>query len=140
MTATVLDASVIAAWLVPSQGTTSSSAFRMQVAEARFLAPYIFPVECRSLLLRAERRGGLSPAEVAAALDFVAKLAITVGPLLDRARHDDVLALARQEGLSLYDALYLDAALESGARLASRDGPMLAAAARLGLATVDLRD
>ena len=110
------------------------------MAEVGFWLRTSFRPECRSLLLRAERRGGLSPAEVAAALDFVAKLAITVGPLLDRARHDDVLALARREGLSVYDALYIDAALESGARLASRDGPMLAAAARRGLATVDLRE
>lgn len=139
MTNIVLDASVIAAWLVPSQSTPSGNAFRMQVAEARFLAPYIFPAECRSLLLRAERRGGLSPAEVDAALDFVARLAISVALPLDRTGHDNVLGLARQEGLSLYDALYLAAALESGARLASRDGSLLAAAARRGLATVDLR-
>jgi predicted nucleic acid-binding protein len=139
VTTTVLDASVIAAWLVPSQGTAASDGFRAQVARVRFVAPYIFPIECRSLFLRAERRGGLSPAEVDAALDFVTKLAITIAPPLDAAGHDAVLALARQEGLSVYDALYLAAALESGARLASRDGPMLAAAARRGLATVDLR-
>jgi predicted nucleic acid-binding protein len=139
VTTTVLDASVIAAWLVPSQGTASSEAFRARVAEVRFLAPYIFPAECRSLLLRAERRGGLTPAEVEAALDFVAQLPISVAPPLDRAGHDDVLALARQEGLSVYDALYLAAALEAGARLASRDGPMLAAAARRGIVGIDLR-
>lgn len=139
MTTTVLDASVVAAWLVPSQGTASSEALRRQVAEVRFVAPYIFPAECRSLLLRAERRGGLSSAEVDVALDFVARLAIAVSPPLDREGHDHVLTLARQEGLSLYDALYLAAALESGARLASRDGALLAAATRRGLATIDLR-
>lgn len=139
MIATVLDASVIAAWLVPSQGTASSDAFMKEASEVRFVAPYIFPAECRSLLLRAERRGGLSAAEVGVALDFVARLAISIAPPLDRTGHDDVLALARREGLSLYDALYLAEALAGGARLASRDGAMLAAASRRGLVALDLR-
>ncbi|MDO8297045.1 MAG: type II toxin-antitoxin system VapC family toxin [Caulobacter sp.] len=139
MTTTVLDASVIAAWLVPSQSTPASEVFLKEAAEGRFLAPYIFPAECRSLLLRAERRGGLTTKEVAVALDFVDKLAIQVMPMLDRAGHDDVLALARRETLSLYDALYLYVAIEADARLASRDGGMLMAAARRGLVALDLR-
>lgn len=139
MTATVLDASVVAAWLVPTQYTDSSEAFLDGASGVRFLAPYIFPAECRNLLLRAERRGGLTAAEVDEALVFIAKLAVQVAPPLDATGHDDVLALARRERLSLYDALYLNAAVDAGARLASRDGALLAAASRCGLATLDLR-
>lgn len=139
MTKTVLDASVIAAWLVPSQSTSASEIFLKEAPETRLLAPYIFPAECRSLLLRAERRGGLTTSEVEIALEFVDKLAIQVMPPLDRGDHDDVLALARREGLSFYAALYLKAALEASARIASRDGAMIQAAERRGLAAIDLR-
>jgi predicted nucleic acid-binding protein len=139
VTKTVLDASVIAAWLVPSQSTRASEAFLKEASETRLLGPYIFPAECRSLLLRAERRGGLTTSEVGVALEFVDKLAIQIMPPLDRADHDDVLALARRESLSFYDALYLKAALEAAARIASRDGALLRAAERCGLAVIDLR-
>jgi len=44
-----------------------------------------------------------------------------------------VLALARQQGLSVYDASYLELAARSGVALATRDERMGAAAARMGV-------
>lgn len=139
MTLTVLDASGIAAWLVPGQSTPSAEAFLSEAMDTRFLVPFIFPAECRNLFLKAERRKRLNPADVETALDFVAGLNLRTLPGLDRFGHDQVLSLARRERLSFYDALYLKAALEASARIASRDGPLLAAAERCGLAVVDLR-
>jgi predicted nucleic acid-binding protein len=41
--------------------------------------------------------------------------------------------LAREHGLSSYDASYLDLAVRTGLPLASLDGPLLAAADRFGV-------
>jgi predicted nucleic acid-binding protein len=48
--------------------------------------------------------------------------------------------LARRQGLSFYDALYLKVALEAAAAIASRDGALLQAAERCGLVAIDLRE
>ena len=50
-----------------------------------------------------------------------------------------MVELARQSGLRLFDALYIDLALRLEAPLASRDGPQLGAARRTGIAIMDLR-
>ena len=139
MTLTVLDASGVSAWLVPGQSTASAEALLSQAMATRFLVPYVFPAECRNLFLKAERRKRLNRADVETALDFVAGLDLQTLPMLDRIGHDQALSLARREGLSFYDALYLKAALEASARIASRDGALIQAAERCGLAAIDLR-
>ena len=48
----------------------------------------------------------------------------------------ETLVLARQEGLTVYDASYLELALRLAAELASRDQELLAAARRRGVAVL----
>lgn len=139
MTLTVLDASGVAAWLVPGQSTAAADTLLSEAMATRFLVPYVFPAECRNLLLKAERRRRMSQTDVETALDFVAGLNLQTLPTPDRVGHDQALSLARREGLSFYDALYLKAALEASARIASRDGALVQAAERCGLAAIDLR-
>ena len=139
MTATVLDASAVAGWFVPGQATAATERLLGQSPSLKFLAPYMFPAECRNLLLKAQRRGTMTATDVDMALGLLHAMDLHVSPLLDRAGHDQTLALARREGLSFYDALYLKVALEEAAVLASRDGPLLLAAERCGLITIDLR-
>lgn len=136
---TVLDASVVAAWFVPGQGTASAEALLAKAASTRFVAPFIFPAECRSLFLRAERRRVIDEIGTAASLRTLALFDIEVlgPPAADG--HDAILALARREMLSFYDALYLQAGLRAGMGVASRDGALLMAAERCGLAAIDLR-
>jgi predicted nucleic acid-binding protein len=50
-----------------------------------------------------------------------------------------LIALARPERLSLFDAAYLDLALREGVAIASRDSPLIEAAGRRGLEVNDLR-
>jgi predicted nucleic acid-binding protein len=139
VTLTVLDASAVAGWFVPGQATAATELLLGQAASMRLLAPYMFPAECRNLLLKAQRRGTMTAADVDTALSLLHAMDLQVSPLLDRAGQDHALALARREGLSFYDALYLKVALEGAAALASRDGPLLMAAERCGLTAIDLR-
>lgn len=139
MTGIVLDASAVAAWFVPDQATGSSDQLLGQIVTARFLAPYVFPAECRNLLLKAQRRKVVEEAEVDKAIDFLHAIDLSIQPSPDRAGQDHALSLARREGLSFYDALYLKVALEASAAVASRDGALLQAAERCGLIAIDLR-
>jgi predicted nucleic acid-binding protein len=47
----------------------------------------------------------------------------------------DILALARAEGLTTYDAPYLELAIRRGAPLVTKDAAVTAAAGRCGVAT-----
>ncbi len=137
MNRVVIDASVAFSWILASQLTRSAEALRA-LANAEFVAPYIFSFELRNGLLRAERQKRLS--RVAADL-AVADLLIAVG--LDDppapAIMEAVLEVARRQGLSFYDACYLELAQRVGGELASRDAALIAAAATLGLRVYDAR-
>ena len=139
MTGLVLDASAVAGWFVPGQSTAASERLLDQAATLRFLAPYVFPAECRNLFLKALRRGAMGVTDVDKALGFVHAIDLQTLPPPDRAGQDHALGLARREGLSFYGALYLKVALEASAGLASRDGSLLQAAERCGLIAIDLR-
>ena len=49
---------------------------------------------------------------------------------------DATLALSRSEGLTLYDAAYLELAVRLGLPLATGDNELIAAAQRLGVAVL----
>lgn len=137
MNRVVIDTSVAFSWILASQLTRSAEALRA-LANAEFVAPYIFSFELRNGLLRAERQNRLS--RLAADL-AVADLLIAVG--LDDppapAIMEAVLEVARTQGLSFYDACYLELAQRVGGELASRDAALITAAATLGLRVYDAR-
>jgi predicted nucleic acid-binding protein len=135
----VLDASALVARVVPSQATAAADAFFAASPLPELIAPAIFSCEVRSALLRAERAGFADREGVNARITMIDVLvkvsAFPAGP----AAFAGLVALARAERLSLFDASYLDLALRERASIASRDGPLLGAAARRGLAIHDLR-
>lgn len=136
MTLTVLDASAAAAWMLRSQWTDSAERLLASAGERTFIAPHIFPVEVRSLMLKAERRGAPA-ANLELNFAIVERVNVKV-----RQPDDEALllayALARVERLSIYDALYLQLALREDAELASRDEALLTAAAAHGVLGIDL--
>ncbi len=135
----MLDASAVAAWFVPGQRTDAADALLSEAHQHAFEAPHIFPVEVRNLLLKLERRGRLGAVSTTRALETLALYNLTVDAAPDTATHDVVLLLARREGLSVYDGLYLWQAMREGIVLASRDGALLAAAQRRSIEIRDLR-
>ena len=137
MTGCVLDASAALAVLVSSQRTAAAEAFFIERTE-NWLAPDIFRLEVRNVLLKLERRTNLDLASVFADLSRLESSISfpTQFGLTELARVTD---LARQTGLGIYDAAYLDRALTSGTAIASRDGSLLMAANNHNLPVFDLR-
>jgi predicted nucleic acid-binding protein len=138
VTLIVLDASVVAAWYLPGQRTDRADDLLDEANLHRFTAPHIFPIEVANVFLMAERRRGVTPRSTAVALASLAGLNLSLTPTESLQTVPALLELARAEGLTSYDAQYLQLSIGAACTLASRDRPLLAAAARRGVPTMDL--
>jgi predicted nucleic acid-binding protein len=98
--------------------------------------PAHWPLEVANGLLMAERRKRATQADVTEALHVVFSLPIEVDR--DTTRHvgGEAIALARQYGLTIYDAAYLELAMRLGATLATGDTALARAAKKAGVALV----
>ncbi|MBS0296086.1 MAG: type II toxin-antitoxin system VapC family toxin [Proteobacteria bacterium] len=139
MSLIVVDASVAAAWLLPNQATDMADALFAEWEAHSGIAPGIFAIETRALLLKAERRLWIREKQLTDARARLQRFNITLWPTPEADALEDLVELARSAEVSLYDALYLGLALETGAELATRDGRLIGAATRLGVTVRDLR-
>jgi predicted nucleic acid-binding protein len=83
--------------------------------------PALWHAEISNALLVGERRKVVREAQVLDYLSRLSKLPIITDDVEPASRREGVMALARQYGLSAYDATYLDLALRQGAVLATFD-------------------
>jgi predicted nucleic acid-binding protein len=131
--AIVLDASVTLAWCFRDEPSDYAERVLASLADEQAFAPSIWLLEVTNALLVAERRGRLSEADVVQVRDILTKLAIQV----DESQMDEVLGqtlhLAREQGLSVYDASYLRLAMREGLPLATQDQRLRLAAERVGV-------
>jgi predicted nucleic acid-binding protein len=133
-----IDASVAFSWIMATQFTASAEALRTR-ANVEFAAPLIFSFELRNGLLRAERQKRLTGATADLAIADLLGAIVRLDDPPDAAATDAALLVARTHSLSYYDACYLELARRVNADLASRDGPLLAAAQASGVSTYDAR-
>jgi predicted nucleic acid-binding protein len=131
MTPLVVDASVAAGWLLGDEDDPAAEAVLEALAAAPGLVPQLWHWEMRNVLLVARRRSRITEEGLRERVAALADLPLETdgAPDLDRA-----LALAGAQGLSFYDALYLELAKRAGARLATRDARLAAAARAEGVA------
>lgn len=138
MNRVVIDASVAFSWILATQATQAADALR-SLTNADFVAPYSFGFELRNGLLRAERQSRLSSAAADLAIADLLGAVVRVDDPPGHEAMEAVLRTARANGLSFYDACYLELAQRLGGALASRDAALIAAAARAGVAIYDAR-
>jgi len=98
--------------------------------------PSHWALEVANGLLVAERRKRLSRADVAEAADVLGQLPIETDTETGRRAIGETTALARQYGLTVYDAAYLELALRHRAALATSDAALARAARRAGLEVI----
>ena len=135
----LLDASVAAAWFVPGQDTQSSAQLLTEAPRHTFAAPQFFYIEIRNVFLSAERRGRMREADTLRSLSVLASFNLATAPSPSLREYDDVLTLARQEGLTIYDGIYLWHAAQSRMTLATRHADLIDASHRVGSSVLDLR-
>lgn len=133
----VLDASVAVVWHLEDEDSEYSERILARLNTEGALAPSIWPMELANVLLVAERRGRLFREKVTAALNLSLRLPISVQSVTTDTLFNSIVDLARHEGLSVYDAMYLDLAVREGLPLATLDNDLRAAAARMGVALAE---
>ncbi|HAF70628.1 MAG: PilT protein domain protein [Acetothermia bacterium 64_32] len=129
----VLDASVALAWGLEDESNPYTDAALDALEHGEALVPSIWPLEVSNALLMAERRERISQAMVAEFLEYLRSLPIVVEQSGPEQIFGEVLLLAREQGLSVYDAAYLDLALRRGLPLATQDRALRTAAFRMGV-------
>jgi predicted nucleic acid-binding protein len=133
----VLDASVTLAWCFADESTAyTEGVLDLLATGTEAVAPAIWPFEVANALLMAERRKRITVAQVTSMLQRIVDLPINVEPIrVDRA-FGQILAAAREEKLTEYDAAYLELAMREGWPLASLDEQLKQSARSAGVSLV----
>ena len=105
-----------------------------RVRDLGAVVPGLWHLEVANVLLQAEKRGRITAGDVTMRLDLIAALPITTDSETTARAWREILALARAEGLTTYDATYLELAIRRGLPLVTRDEALIAAAKRSGVA------
>jgi predicted nucleic acid-binding protein len=135
----VLDASVAVAWCFDDEATKfTEGVLDLLSAGGEAMVPSIWPLEISNALLMAERRKRIALAKATALLVRIAGLPISVTPTDSRRAFEQILPMARQQGLSQYDAAYLELAVREGVALATLDGELQRAAKVVGVELVSV--
>lgn len=129
----VIDSSVALTWCFEDEASAQSDALFERVRDDGAMVPTLWYLELANVLLQAEKRGRITAADVATRLELIADLPITADHETAARAWREVIALARAEGLTAYDAAYLELAIRRGLPLSSRDGAVVDAARRLGV-------
>ena len=130
MKAPVLDSSVTLAWVLRDGPSAPVDAALERVAEIGGVAPALWWVEVRNVLVTAERRGRLIQEDTSAALQAIDALGIRLDHAPDST---SLLRLARTHGLTVYDSMYLELCIRQQRPLATLDRKLGAAAQAEGI-------
>jgi predicted nucleic acid-binding protein len=130
----VVDSSLTLAWfLEDEQDAYADATHAALIGGAAAVVPPLWPYEVANGFRMAERRGRIQAAEIPRVLALLAPLPIQVQATAHERARQAVLALARSEGLTCYDAAYLELALHEGLPLATLDRQLSEAAGRVGV-------
>ena len=132
----VLDCSVAMAWCFEDETTPLGDAALDALSAGEALVPAIWPLEVANVVLVGERRGRLAEADTTRFVALLGALPITVDVETPQRALKEVLTLARERGLSSYDAAYLELAMREGLALATLDAGLKRAAKRLGVSLI----
>jgi len=135
MSAFVLDCSIAVSWLVADEASTKTDRLLERLRDDGALVPTLWHLELGNVLARAEKRGRMTAAQIAAIVELVNRLPIAADTDHSRALRE-VFSLARAESLTTYDAAYLELAMRHGIPLATLDKTLLRAASRVKVKTL----
>ncbi len=132
----VVHNSVVMAWCFEDEAGEYADAVLERLTVAEAMVPAIWPLEVGNVLLVAERQRRLGRADSERFIALLRQLPIVVEQEDARRALGDVMALARDVGLSTYDASYLNVALRHGLPIATLDRDLRKAARRCHVAVV----
>ena len=98
--------------------------------------PPLWHLEVSNVLVIAERKGRITPDELARLVNDLRDLPITTADISPESVRNDILPLAQRERLTVYDATYLHLAMRLKTSLATLDEAVRNAAQRHGVAVL----
>ena len=129
----VLDTSVAASWFFEDEGGEYATSVLESLNEREAIVPALWQLEIANVLVVAERRGRCSEAEAVRFIELLENLPITIDEdTAYRALHA-TYQIAREYGLTAYDAAYLELAMRLGVPLATMDRQLAEAAQKAGV-------
>ena len=131
MSGVVFDQSIALTWCFEDEASAETDAMFERVRDDGAIVPGLWHLELSNVLLQAERRGRITASDVATRLDLIAELPISVDQETTARAWREVLTMARTEGLTTYDATYLELAVRRGLPLLTKDSELAEAAMRL---------
>jgi predicted nucleic acid-binding protein len=130
----VLDGSVALAWFFEDEASDYADAVARRLPMAQAVVPAIWPLEVTNALLVGERRRRCTQTDTHHWTQRLQLLPIVVDGGTYAAAFGDTLNLARIQGLSAYDAAYLELCMRQGIPLATLDDRLRRAATNVGVA------
>jgi predicted nucleic acid-binding protein len=131
MPALVIDSSVSASWCFPDEINTYADAILQLVSTpVEVIAPQLWAYEVRNSVLMGLRRKRINSAD---ALEFLESIKALPIRLADPVSYDAIFDLAHRNGLTVYDAAYLELAIRQNLPLASLDRALCQAASNSGV-------
>jgi predicted nucleic acid-binding protein len=129
----VIDASVALAWCFPDEASEYADAVLQALDGRAMVVPALWVIEVTNAVLVAERRKRIRQSEIRRFVELLDGLSVVVDSQAVTESVSNILPLAREYGLSAYDAAYLDVAMRHGAPLASLDRKLQAAGRHAGV-------
>lgn len=136
MSPLVVDASIALTWCFDDEASSETDAIFERVRDDGAVVPGLWYLELANVLLQAERQGRIAPGDAVTRLALITQLPIVADVHSETRTWRDVLPLARAEGLTIYDAAYLELAVRRGLWLSTRDKALRGAAVRIGVAVL----
>lgn len=127
----VVDNSVVMSWCFKDETNNYADTVLDKLTEATAIVPSIWPLEVVNVLLVAERQKRLSESDSVRFITLLSQLPIVVEYDRPEMMIKELLALARANNLSSYDASYLDLAMRKGFPIATIDNKLIEAARRV---------
>ena len=128
-----MDTSVALTWGIPDEHDEQAAASLEFVGRHGGLAPALWPFEVANAILSAAKAGRLLATTTARFYELVIHGPIRIEPVQTEHVLVAVAALARETGLTVYDASYLDVAMRHDLKLATHDRALRAAAVKVNV-------
>jgi len=133
----VIDCSVTMAWCFEDEGSLLADRVLNHIADTEAWVPSLWAFEVANVLLVAERRGRLTPADSTRFVTLLSDLPILIDDRTHERALDSVLSTGRDQGLSAYDAAYLELAMRLGGVMATADERLREACRKSGTPLFD---
>jgi predicted nucleic acid-binding protein len=129
----VVHASVALAWCFPDEASEYADRVLVALKGQAIVVPAVWGLEIANAMLAGERRKRLKQPEILRFVALLEGLSIVQDGQRASESVSNVLPLARDYGLSAYDAAYLELSIRHGVPLATLDAKLRKAAQRAGV-------